>query len=157
MAYGLHADLPDGTATPGYEEWNQLLGSIRAAIFGSPGDMGGDIDTPHAGASYRRIARSRPFQLPAAEQGGGVWKVRCYCKCVNAATTITPRVRNITTGTDIVTGSACSGTSDAFTGTNQNQLLTWTPTPGELYEVWATKSDLLNDCFITTRLERTNS
>ncbi len=50
MAYGLHADLPGGTATPGYEEWNQLLGSIRAGLF-NPIFMGGSLDTSHPGSS----------------------------------------------------------------------------------------------------------
>lgn len=156
MAYGLHSDLIE-SSEPGFEEWNQLLASIKAALFGSPGDMGGCRDTPHPGSTAQRIPRSRPFQIPAAEQGGGVWKVRCYIICDNAATSLTPKVRNITDGSDEVTGSAATGTAADYSGTGQNQFLTFTPVAGKIYEVWATKSNELNDCYITTRLERTNS
>lgn len=156
MAYGLHADLPGGTATPGYEEWNQLLGSIRAAVF-NPIPLGGSSTEPHPGAAAQRVAHAVPFQVVAAEQTGGVWKARVYLICEDAAVTITPTIRNITDGSDAVVGSACSGTSAAYTGTNQNQLLTFTPAVGKIYELWAAKSANTKDCWCVGTLQRTNS
>ena len=156
MAYGLHADLPGGTATPGYEEWNQLLGSIRAALF-NPIPLGGSSTEPHPGAAYQRVTHAVPFQVPATEQTGGVWKARVYLKCEDAAVTITPKIRNITDGSDEVVGDACSGTSDAYTGTNQNQLLTFTPAVGKIYELHAVKSDTTKDCWVVGTLQRTDS
>lgn len=156
MAYGLHADLPDGTATPGYEEWNQLLGSIRAVAF-APAPLGGSSTEPHPGAAYQRVPHAVAWQVPATEQTGGVFKARVYLTCEDAAVTITPKIRNITDGSDAVTGSACSGTAADYSGTNQNQLLTFTPTVGKIYELWAVKSATTKDCYCHGWIQRTNS
>lgn len=156
MAYGLHTNLPGGTATPGYEEWNQLLDSIRAAVF-NPMPAGGSLDTGHPGSSYQRIVNAVPLYIPAARETGGIWRARVFAVCEDAAVTITPKVRNVTDGTDAVTGSACSGTAAAWTGTNQIQTLTFTPTAAKAYEVWATKSADTKECWLVAVWERVDS
>lgn len=152
----IQANLPGGTATPGYEEWNDILNHIRAALF-NPMPLGGSSTEPHPGAAYQRVTHAVPFELPAAEQALGVWKARVYLRCEDAAVTITPKIRNLTDATDAVTGSACSGTSDAYSGTNQNQTLAFTPVAGKVYELQAIKSATTKDCWCVGTLQRTNS
>jgi hypothetical protein len=156
MAYDLHANLPDGTATPGYEEWNEILQSIRAALF-NPIPLGGSLDTGHPGSSYQRVVSGVPFVLPSAVEGGGVWKARVFLVCEDAAVTITPKIRNVTDGSDAVIGDACSGTAADWSGTNQQQTLTFTPTVGKVYELWATKSAETKECWLVGTLQRTDA
>lgn len=154
----IHANLPDGTAMPGYEEWNDLLNHIRAALW-NPLPAGGSRERPHPGTSYQRVVDAVPLKIPAAEQLPGVWRCRVYLVCVNGAVTITPKVRKINgTPADAVIGAAASGTdADAFTGTNQQQLLEFTAAAGDIYELQAQKSANTADCYAIGVWERSNT
>jgi len=159
MSYGLYANLPNGLAEPGYEEWNQILDSIRAALW-KPLFLGGSLDTSHPGTSYQRVVGCVPFVVPSAIENGGVWKLRVFMVCEDAAVTITAKLRNVTDGTD-VTGSttgACSGTAADWSGTNQNALTgALTLTAGKVYELHAIKSANTKQCWIVGYLQRTDA
>ena len=140
----------------GREKFNLLLAAVRAAIY-NPIPLGGSLDTAHPGDSYQRVVGCVPFKLPSTVEAGGVWKAHVLMDCEDAAVTITPKIRNVTDGTDAVIGSACSGTDDAWTGTGQDQLLTFTPAVGKIYELWAMKSGLTKECWIVGTLRRTDA
>lgn len=140
----------------GFAEYNLLLAAARAALY-SPIPLGGSSSQPHPGTAYEKVLHANPFQVPSAVEATGTWKARVYLKCEDAAVTITPKIRNLTDASDAVVGSACSGTADDYSGTNQNQLLTFTPAVGKLYELQAIKSADAKECFCIGTIARTDS
>lgn len=138
----------------GMEKLNKLLESLRAAVF-APIPLGGSLSTGHPGTTAQRVINAQPFVLPHADYGGGTWRARVFCVCEDGGVaTITPKIRNVTDDEDAVTGSACSGEAADWSGTNQQQVLTFTPGVGKIYELWATKSSASAQCWITGWLER---
>lgn len=150
----------NASSRPGFEELDQILDSIKAAIW-APQFAGGSLDLsphPYSGGAYSLVTGYVPLRVPAAEQSGGVWVCEVYCLCEDGTVTITPRVRRLTSGgSDIVTGSACSGTSSDFSGTGQLQSLSFTPTVGEVYALQAAKSAGTKRNWILGKWYRTNS
>lgn len=146
------------TTRIGSEYLDAVTAGGRAALW-STMPAGGSLDLPHPGTSSRRIVNAVPLKIPAAEQLPGVWKCRFYLVCEDAAVTITPKVRKVNgTPADAVTGAACSGTdADAFSGTNQEQALTFTAAAGDIYVAYAEKSANTKDCWVTAVWERTDS
>jgi hypothetical protein len=146
-----------GTTDVGFEAFNLVLESVRAAAFcGFP--LGGSLDTGHpAGAGYSRVVNGVPWMLPDAASAGGVFAARVFAICENAATTITPKIRNVTDSSDAVVGSACSGTSANWSGTGQNQSLAFTPATTKIYELHAAKSADNHQCWIIGYLQRTEA
>jgi hypothetical protein len=63
-------------------------------------------------------------------QSGMTVQARVEVRVENAATSVTPRIYNVTTATAMVTGNACTATAADFSGTDQKQALSFTPTTG---------------------------
>lgn len=141
--------------TVGMESWNNNLAAMRKIAY-TTFLMGGSLDDPHPGTAYQGVVHRIPFVLPTIVGSGGTWVVECFLKCQNVATTITPRIYNLSTATAVSTGTACSGTADDFSGTGQIQYLTFTPTLNQLYELWASKSATSHLCWIVGRARRSD-
>jgi hypothetical protein len=71
------------------------------------------------------------------------------CRTMAAGTSITPKIRNLTDGSDAVTGNACTATATTWDGTNQAQDLTIPAATGtKKYRLQGTPSNTTNDTFI---------
>ena len=134
MAY----DNPDNlTSTDRFHAtpYGKLRNSIIAeshADFQLGGSRSNAIPT---GGGYKDAHDYIEFELPNVVYGGFVYKVMVEIKTENAATTVTPKLRNITDSTDAVVGSA--GTSTAW-GTYQS--LPFRPGAGKKYRLMFSKS-----------------
>jgi hypothetical protein len=111
--------------------------------------LGGSRHVSITGAAYIEAIDYIDFTMPDAASTGGVWKALVDLKCENAATTITPKIRNITDSTDAVVGSAHASTSWG------SQTLSFTPASGKTYRLMFVKSDDVFQCFGIGRLQRT--
>lgn len=70
------------------------------------------------------------------------------------ATTVTPKVRNVTDSTDAGTGVACAGTAADYSGTNQKQTIALTIASGvKKYRLMATPSATTDDTFAIGGIE----
>lgn len=73
------------------------------------------------------------------QSGGWTIRVRVELRVENAALAITPKVRNITDGSDAVVGTTCNASDDDYSGTDQKQSLSFTPATGtKVYRVQIT-------------------
>jgi hypothetical protein len=75
-------------------------------------------------------------------------KVRVEVRTFNAATSVTPSLKNVTDGTTVGTGVACSATAADYSGTNQIQSITVTLTTGiKKYRLQLTPSNTTHPVF----------
>lgn len=79
------------------------------------------------------------FQLPDSASSGGVWKVVVEVVTEDVATTVTPRLYNVTDSTATWTGSA--GTSTSWGTAAEQVSSTLTIATGKRYRLQFTKSD----------------
>jgi hypothetical protein len=91
------------------------------------------------------------FEVPTSASGGHVFKVVCEVKTENAATTVTPRLYNVTDAAVTWTGSACTSTA---WGTYQVSS-TLTIAAGKKYRLQFTKSDDVYEAWGTGHIRRT--
>ncbi len=116
--------------------YTKLRDSIIAdshAVFPLGGSRSVAIPT---GGGYQDAPEYIEFEVPSTDYTGFAYHVVVEVRTENASTTVTPKLRNITAGSDAVVGSA--GTSTAW-GTYQT--LSFTPASGEKYRLMASKSD----------------
>ena len=97
--------------------------------------MGGSRDRAFIGTIYTNILDWIPFEVEDADYDGFTYAVEVELLVENVATSITPRIRNITDSTTAVTGSAHALT------TWGRQTLTFTPTVGKIYHLQLLKSN----------------
>lgn len=64
------------------------------------------------------------FDIDLDGSAGYVVTVKVEVRTSNAATSVTPKVRNITDASDSVVGSACTATAADYSGANSKQTLT---------------------------------
>lgn len=92
------------------------------------------------------------IELNGTNLGGFTIQVRVECRTDNAATTITPKLLNVTDATDAATGVACASTT--FSGLNGTQTLTATIAAGvKKYRLQGTPSNNTNPTFLIGYLE----
>ena len=110
--------------------------------------LGGSRVHGLAGTSYQDAIDYIDFEIPDADYDGGTWTAEVNLLCENAATTVTPKIRNITDSSDAVVGSAHSSTSWA------TQSLAFTPTVGKAYRLMLVKSDDVYACWAIGSMQR---
>jgi len=135
-------------------EFQKLRAGILASIFGTY-ELGGSRSASVTGASYQDAQEFRDLVIPDADSAGAVWVAEVELLCENPATTITPKIRNITDSTDTVVGTACAATT--WGGTNSYQSLSFTPVSGKRYRLQFVKSDDVYRCWGVGRARRTNA
>jgi hypothetical protein len=111
--------------------------------------LGGSRSTAITGTGYKDAVDYVDFIVPDSASSGGVFKAIVDVLCENVATTITPKIRNITDSSDAVVGSAHASTSWG------SQTLAFTPTVGKTYRLMLVKSDDLFDCWSIGLVRRT--
>jgi len=81
-------------------------------------------------------------------------KLRVECRSDNAATAVTPKLRNVTDGTDAATGAACSAVTQDFSGANCTQSVVVTLASGKKkYRLQGTPSNALHAVYCIGYLE----
>src|SRR3954469_25748948 len=88
------------------EEYSKLRDAILAAIFDPGFRLGGSRSRAVAGTGYQDADDYLDFRIPDTVSAGAVYEVVVDQLCENAATSITPKIRNITDSSDAVVGSA---------------------------------------------------
>lgn len=131
--------------------YNKLKDSIIAdahAVF----PLGGSrtFAIPSGGSAQDAIDYLE-FEVPTSDSGGAVFKVVCEIKTGNAATTVTPRLYNVTDAAVTWTGSA--GTSTAWGTYQVSSALTIAA--GKKYRLQFTKSDDVYDSWGIGVIRRT--
>lgn len=107
----------------------------EAAIFQNRMYVGGSRSVAVMGTGYQDPWDYVPMTNPSSVEVGGVYSVEVDLQCEDAATTITPKIRNVTDSTDTVIGSAHASTSVG------SQTLSFTPVAGKVYRLMFVKSD----------------
>lgn len=88
------------------------------------------------------------IELDGTNLGGFTKQLRVEVRVANAATSVTPKLRNVTDGTDAGTGVACSATNADYSGTNQKQTITVTVATGvKKYRLQLTPSNTTHPTF----------
>lgn len=95
------------------------------------------------------------IELDGTNGGGLTTKLRVEVRTSNAATSVTPKLRNLTDGTDAATGVACTATLADYSGANQIQNLVVTVAAGiKKYRLQMTASDAVNAVYGIGYVER---
>jgi hypothetical protein len=131
--------------------YNKLKDSIIAnahAVFPLGGSR--SVALPAGGGAQDAIDYIE-FEVPTADSGGHTYKVVVEVKTENAATTVTPRLYNVTDASVNWTGSA--GTTTAWGTYQVSSALTIAA--GKKYRLQFTKSDDLYEAWGTGHLRRT--
>lgn len=113
--------------------------------------LGGSRHISIASTGYQDAIDYLDFTMPNAASTGGVWVALVDLKCENAATTITPKIRNVTDASDAVVGSAHASTSWA------SQTLAFTPASGKTYRLMLVKSDDVYQAWAIGKMQRTSA
>jgi hypothetical protein len=132
---------------------DKIVASIVAdshAVFPLGGSRSQAI--PTGATTYQDAPEYIEFEVPTTSYTGFVYKAIVEMKTENAATTVTPKIRNITDSTDAVVGSAATSTT---WGTYQT--LTFTVTAGKKYRLMASKSDDVYQAWIIGTVRRTHT
>lgn len=92
------------------------------------------------GGGYFAARNFIDFVITHANYGGGTWEAIVETRVENAAITLTPKIRCISTPADTVVGSASSSTTGSDTAAWAQQTLSFTPVAGETYRLMFVKS-----------------
>lgn len=133
--------------------YNKLKDSIIAnshAVYPLGGSR--SIAIPTGATTYQDAPEYIEFEVPTTTYGSYVYKAIVEVRTENAATTVTPKIRNVTDASDAVVGSA--GTATAW-GTYQT--LTFTVAAGKKYRLMASKSDDVYQAWIIGVVRRTHA
>ena len=131
----------------GAESWNKLDDSVKTGAFVTH-PLGGSRTIGLTGTGYQDAMDYVDFVMPNAASTGATYEALIDCLCENAATTVTPKIRNITDSSDAVVGSAHASTSWAL------QTLAFTPASGKTYRLMLVKSDDTYDAWGIGSLRR---
>jgi hypothetical protein len=138
--------------------YNQLRDSIIADSHSEFPLGGSDVIALANGGGYLYAPHWVPLEVSSTNYTGYVYKVIVEAWTENAATTITPRLWNITDSTAAVTGSASTATARVSGGAlAAQQTLTFTLAAGKVYALQAQKSDDVYQCWIIGRVRRTHA
>lgn len=140
----------------GYQSANRIrenliaLASARLTYY-----LGGSrtVSVPQV-ASAQDAVDWVDIELDGTNLGGFTKQLRVEVRVGNAATSVTPKLRNVTDGTDAGTGVACSATNADYSGTNQKQTITVTIASGvKKYRLQLTPSNTTHPTFGTGYVE----
>lgn len=96
----------------------------------------------------------RDIELDGTNLGGFTKRARVECRTMNAATSVTPKVRNVTDASDAGAGVACTATAADYSGANQKQTITLTLATGEKkYRLQGTPGNTTNPTFVIGYIE----
>jgi len=88
------------------------------------------------------------FEIDGTNLGGFTVQARVEVRTTNAATSVTPKIRNITDGTDAGVGAACSAINTDYSGVNCRQTIPITLVPGlKKYRLQLTPSTVNDEVF----------
>lgn len=94
------------------------------------------------------------IELDGTNLGGITKQARIECRTFNAATSVTPKVRNVTDATDAGVGAACSATNADYSGANQKQTIALTIAAGvKKYRLQGTPSNVTHPTFVIGYIE----
>jgi len=141
----------------GYQTANYLRANA-IALASRPGHytLGGSrITALPQTASAQDAVEWRDVEIDGTNLSGFTARLRVECRVINAATSVTPKLRNVTDSTDATsTGVACSATNSDYSGTNQKQTLTATIASGvKKYRLMGTPSNTTHPTFVIGDLE----
>jgi hypothetical protein len=155
MAYDLDSDYILDQLF-GYQTANRLKNSILAlASARLTYDLGGsrEVSLPLVGAAQNAV-NWQDIILDSTNLAGLTRQLRVECRTNDGATSITPKLRNITDGTDAGVGVACTATDADFSGTDQIQTITVTLAAGvKKYRLMGTPSNGDHATFVRGYLE----
>ena len=121
---------------------------IRSSLGGSR-----NVSLPQV-ASAQDAYDYQDIELDSTALGGLTVQARVECRTINAATSVTPKIRNVTDGTDSVVGVACSATAADYSGANQVQTLTLVLAGGvKKYRLQGTPSNTTHPTFVIGHVE----
>lgn len=93
-------------------------------------------------------------EIDGTNLGGHTANLRVECRTTDAGTSVTPKLRNVTDGTDAGIGAACSATNADYSGANQVQTVAVVLASGiKKYRLQGTPSNATNGTFVIGYLE----
>lgn len=93
-------------------------------------------------------------EIDGTNLGAFTANLRVECRTTNAATSITPKLRNMTDSTDAGLGVACTATNADYSGANQKQTIPVTIASGiKKYRLQGTPGNATNPTFVIGYLE----
>jgi hypothetical protein len=134
----------------GYTRANELRQNLialasRRAVY----SLGGSRQTavPQV-ASAQDAVDWIDVEIDGTNLAGLTVQARIEVRVINAATSVTPKIRNGTDSTDAGTGVACTATNANYGGTNQKQTITLTLASGvKKYRLMLTPSNTTHPVF----------
>ena len=118
-------------------------------------DLGGSRFTslPQVAAAQDGIDY-RDIELDGTNLGGFTKQARVEARTINAATSVTPKVRNATDLSDAGVGVACSAILADYSGANQRQTIALTLASGaKRYRLQGTPSNVTHPTFVIGYIE----
>jgi len=130
---------------------NLIVLSSRRAVY----PLGGSRSVSLPLAATAQDAESWiDVEIDGTNQGGMTGRLRVECRTANAATSVTPKLRNVTDSTDAGIGVACTATNADYSGANQKQTITVTIASGvKKYRLQGTPGNATNPTFVIGYLE----
>lgn len=93
-------------------------------------------------------------ELDSTLLGGLTVQARVECRTLNGATGITPKIRNVTDGSDAGTGAACTATAADYGGADQKQTIPVVLAAGiKKYRLQGTPANTTHGTFTIGQLE----
>jgi hypothetical protein len=93
-------------------------------------------------------------EIDGTNLGGFTKQARVEVRTMDGAVGITPKVRNVTDGTDAGTGVSSTGIAADYSGSNQKQTITLTLAAGvKKYRLMATMAAATADGFVSGHIE----
>ena len=100
-----------------------LGGSRTIPVFGVLDDNEGEFESVPPGLGPHDAPDAVDIEIDQTLQGGITYQARVEVRTRWPGCSITPKIRNVTDGTDAVVGAACVATNADYSGTNQKQTL----------------------------------
>ena len=141
----------------GYQTANKFRDNLVAlASQRFTAHLGGSRLTPLAlSATTQDAPEWIDIELDGTNATGLTKQLRVECRSANVGTSITPKLRNITDGTDAGVGVACSATNADYSGANQKQTIAVTLAAGvKKYRLQGTPSNATDLTYLIGYLER---
>lgn len=108
----------------------RLLGGSRFVPIEPAWDADGFPQSNPAGLGPWNAVDYIDVELDGTNQTGMSFQARVEVRTQHATMTLTPKVRNVTDGTDAGTGAACAAGYSDYSGTNQKQTIALTVATG---------------------------
>lgn len=140
----------------GYQGVNNILQQIRSIAFGAL-PLGGSRVLGVRSATAIGVPEYIDIEIDGTKYAGLTVRARVEVRTANAATSVTPRVQNMTTAATAGTGVSSTATNADYSGTNQKQTITLTLAAGlNTYRLQVTGGNATNDIFAIGYVEVKN-